>query len=155
MKLRRCRVWYFFHSNPLPLLLKWTGPLFEFSPFKTKITSLPLFRPFSNFLSLPFIKGNLQAMVMMIMKFKFALVQGTPYYHSAKCVFRKPPTLPWWIDQKGTAYSPQRLVIHWKGEGSGEWMRYISFKESVLVQEASLGLCLESSYIYVIKTRCK
>ena len=30
-------------------------------------------------------------------------------------------------------------------------MRYISFKESVLVQEASLGLCQESSSIFVIK----
>ena len=50
MKLIRCRVWYFFHSSPHPLLLKWTGPFFKFSSFKTKIMSLPLFRPFSNFL---------------------------------------------------------------------------------------------------------
>ena len=30
-------------------------------------------------------------------------------------------------------------------------MSYISFKESVLVQEASLGLCQESSSFFVIK----
>ena len=30
-------------------------------------------------------------------------------------------------------------------------MRYISFKESVLVQEASLGLCQELSSFFVIK----
>ena len=30
-------------------------------------------------------------------------------------------------------------------------MSYISFKESVLVQEASLGLCQESSSFIVIK----